>query len=76
MARKKRRNSPGPYLLQLEVIRDKIIDPARFPYNLPAIRGLTTLPLHPKVTFLVGENGAGKSTLLEAIAVACGRTPS
>jgi predicted ATPase len=61
--------------LHLELLRDRIPDPNRFPYNLPAVRGLTTLPFHPKVTFLVGENGSGKSTLLEAIAVACGLNP-
>jgi predicted ATPase len=59
----------------LDLLRDRIPDPNRFPYNLPAVRGLTTLPFHPKVTFLVGENGSGKSTLLEAIAVACGLNP-
>ncbi|MEM0969403.1 MAG: AAA family ATPase, partial [Verrucomicrobiota bacterium] len=39
------------------------------PFSIAAVRALakTPLPLHPKVTFLVGENGAGKSTLLEAI---------
>ena len=30
------------------------------------------LPLHPSVTFFVGENGTGRSTLPEAIAVASG----
>lgn len=74
MARK-RSSRPGPYLMHLELVRDRIPDPDRFPYNLPAVRGLTTLAFHPKVTFLVGENGSGKSTLLEAIAVACGLNP-
>ena len=74
MARK-RKSKPGPYLLHLELLRDRIPDGSRFPYNLPAVRGLTTLPFHPKVTFLVGENGSGKSTLLEAIAVACELNP-
>jgi predicted ATPase len=69
---RKRRSTPGPYLLHLELLRDRIPDLNRFPYNLPAVRGLTTLPFHPKVTFLVGENGSGKSTLLEAIAVLVG----
>jgi predicted ATPase len=72
---RKRRSTPGPYLLQLELLRDRIPDPNRFPYNLPAVRGLATLPFHPKVTFLVGENGSGKSTLLETIAVECGLNP-
>jgi len=70
MARKKRPDNPGPYLLHLELLRDRIPDAGKFPYTLPAIRALTTLPFHPKVTFLVGENGSGKSTLLEAVAVA------
>ncbi len=74
MARK-RKSTPGPYLLYLEVLRGRIPDVSRFPYNLPAFRALTTLPFHPKVTFLVGENGSGKSTLLEAVAVECGLNP-
>ena len=74
MARRQTSN-PGPYLMHLELLRDRIPDATRFPYNLPAVRGLTKLVFHPKVTFLVGENGSGKSTLLEAIAVACGLNP-
>lgn len=74
MARK-RRSHPGPYLLHLELLRERIADPNLFPYNLSAIRGLSKLPFHPKVTFLIGENGSGKSTLLEALAVACGLNP-
>jgi predicted ATPase len=72
---RKRKSTPGPYLLSLEILRDRIPDPTRFPYNLPAVRGLSTLSFHPKVTFLVGENGSGKSTMLEAVAVACGLNP-
>jgi predicted ATPase len=44
-----------------------------YPWTLPAIVPLSSgLPLHPSVTYLIGENGSGKSTLLEAIAVAAG----
>ena len=44
-----------------------------YPWTLPAILPLAAgLPLHPSVTYLIGENGSGKSTLLEAIAVAAG----
>ena len=43
-----------------------------YPFNIPAFRHLKNLPLHPCVTFLVGENGSGKSTLVEAVAVKLG----
>ena len=45
-----------------------------YPWDLPVVAALHDgeLPLHPGVTYLVGENGSGKSTLLEAIAVAAG----
>jgi len=41
-----------------------------YPFEIPSIRSLlhSSLELHPKVTFLVGENGSGKSTLLEGMA--------
>ena len=74
MARK-RTTTRGPFLLYLELLRDRIADPSRYPFALPALRCLETLGFHPKVTFLVGENGSGKSTLLEAIAVAWGLNP-
>ena len=67
-----RKTTPGPYLSSLELLRERVPDLDKFPYHLPAFRGLTTLEFHRSVTFLVGENGSGKSTLMEAIAVACG----
>jgi predicted ATPase len=73
--RRKRKSSPGPYLRHLDVLRDRIADASRFPFNLPAIRGLTRLQFHPNVTYLIGENGSGKSTILEAIAVESGLNP-
>ena len=72
---KKQKSTPGPYLLHLELMRERIPDAGRFPYTLPAVRNLTRLAFHPKVTFLIGENGSGKSTLIEAVAVACGLNP-
>lgn len=72
---KRPRSDPGPYLLRLQLLRDRIPAADRFPYTLPAVRHLGTLAFHPKVTFFVGENGSGKSTLLEAIAVGCGLNP-
>jgi predicted ATPase len=75
MARRKRNSTPGPYLIQAELLRERIADAGAYPFSLPAIRQLTTLPFHPKVTYFVGENGSGKSTLLEAIAAECELNP-
>ena len=71
MGRRKKK-TPGPFLVHAELLRERIPEGNPFPYSLPSIGSLTTLPFHPKVTFFVGENGSGKSTLLEAIAVGCG----
>jgi predicted ATPase len=72
---RKRKTAAGPYLLHLELLRDRVASFDRFPYCLPVLRNLDRLAFHPKVTFLVGENGAGKSTLLEALAVSVGLNP-
>jgi predicted ATPase len=63
------------YVSQVRLKVEEIASFDSYPFSLPAVRHLSTLPLHPKVTFLVGENGSGKSTLLEAIAVAFGFNP-
>lgn len=64
--------SAKPYLRSVSIDPRAAIDPDRYPFNIPAVRGLGVLAPHPDVTFFVGENGAGKSTVLEAIAVALG----
>jgi predicted ATPase len=46
-----------------------------YPFDIPAIRTLDRLELHPAVTFFIGENGSGKSTLLEAMARKLGFNP-
>jgi predicted ATPase len=73
--RRKAKSARGPYLIHLELLRDRVPSFDQFPYSLPALRGLQRLPFHPSVTFLVGENGMGKSTLLEALAVSLGLNP-
>ena len=60
------------FLLELRLDREQVPAFDAYPFCLPAVRNLDVLPLHPKVTFIVGENGSGKSTLLEALAVALG----
>ena len=52
--------------------RDTIDAFDRYPFNLPSVRTLERLVLHPKITYFIGENGSGKSTLLEALAVSLG----
>jgi predicted ATPase len=64
--------SRAPYLLEVQLRRERVPSFDEYPFAVPVIRSLHTLALHPAVTFLVGENGSGKSTLLEAIAVAAG----
>jgi predicted ATPase len=63
------------YLRSIELKRENIKSFLRHPFSVPAIKNLTSLEFHPKVTFIVGENGSGKSTILEAIAAAYGFNP-
>ena len=55
--------------------RERVPSFRQYPFDIPALRTLDRLELHPKVTYIVGENGMGKSTLLEALAVAWGFNP-
>ncbi|MEM7735590.1 MAG: AAA family ATPase [Deinococcota bacterium] len=61
-----------PYLQEIGLKTDKINSFDNFPFSLPSIASITSLPFADTVTFFVGENGTGKSTLIEAIAVAMG----
>ena len=47
-------------------------DEHQFPFQMPALRSISTLSFESNVTFLTGENGSGKSTLLESIGLSCG----
>ena len=60
------------YIREVLLNRTEVPSFDAYPFCLPPVGQLDCLPLHPAVTFLVGENGTGKSTLLEAIAVAYG----
>jgi predicted ATPase len=63
------------FIIQLSLKHEKAFDYSKYPFCIPAVKGLKALLLHPNVTFFVGENGSGKSTLLEALAVAYGFNP-
>jgi predicted ATPase len=63
------------YVREVVLLRSEVPSFDRYPFNLPAVRHVDRLSLHPGVTFLIGENGSGKSTLLEAIAVRWGLNP-
>lgn len=63
------------YLREIKLCRERISYFSEYPYCLPAIKKLSSLKFHPKVTYIIGENGTGKSTLLESIAIAYGFNP-
>lgn len=63
------------YVSRFSLKTELIESTERYPFNLPALRNLDYVELHPKLTFFVGENGSGKSTLLEALAVSLGFNP-
>jgi len=63
------------FISEVKVNKNAAIDDSVYPFSLPAVKNLRSLPLKSNVTFLVGENGTGKSTLLEAIAVSYGFNP-
>jgi predicted ATPase len=61
-----------PYLREIQLLHNAVPSYEEYPFNIPAIKSLSSLHFHPDVTFIVGENGSGKSTLIEAIALGLG----
>lgn len=61
-----------PYLREVVLKRETILDVSVYPFNIPALRELDRMEFHADVTFIIGENGSGKSTLIEAIAMKLG----
>lgn len=61
-----------PHAVYLLLDRSRATLDSQYAAELPSIKSLNRLELHPRVTFFIGENGSGKSTLLEAMAVADG----
>ena len=64
----------APFLQNVRTLPEKI-DPATYPFTIPAFSHGIDLTVTSPVTFFVGENGSGKSTLLEALAEGCGFNP-
>src|ERR1700683_1938982 len=62
-------------LQKITLLRERVQDWERYPFSVPAIRGLEELDIRSRVCFFAGENGTGKSTLLEALAVHYGFGP-
>lgn len=71
-----RRGAPaGGFLRAGEIRREAIASADVYPFDLPALRGLTRVELAAGATLFIGENGSGKSTLLEALVLAAGFNP-
>jgi predicted ATPase len=68
-------SSSTQYIRSIKLNRKNINSFDEYPFNLPAVRNLSELSFHPRVTFIVGENGTGKSTILEAVSIAYGFNP-
>ena len=64
-----------PYLREISLKRDKILNYEEYPFNIPAVKEFYRLEFDPDVTFFIGENGTGKSTIVEAIALVMGFGP-
>lgn len=65
----------GGYIREIALLRDRVESFDEYPFSIPAVRHMGTLPLDEGVTIFVGENGSGKSTLIEAIAIRAGLNP-
>lgn len=63
------------YLYEVKLKREEVPSFDIYPFSLDAVKNVSSIELHPNVTFFIGENGSGKSTLMEAIAVSWGFNP-
>jgi predicted ATPase len=70
--RKRTINMPAPYLRQVWLDPERIVDRAAYPFCLPFLKDEFELSFDRPITIIAGENGTGKSTLLEGIAVLAG----
>jgi len=45
-----------PYLREIQLMRNAVPSYDAYPFDIPAIRSLSSLQFHANVTFIVGEN--------------------
>ena len=57
------------FIKEVKLERERVPDFGKYPFDIPVISQLESIPFTKPITFLVGENGSGKSTLIEALAV-------
>lgn len=57
-----------PYLQEIGLKDGSIDSFDHYPFNIPAIKNMSSIKFHADVTFIVGENGSGKSTFIESLA--------
>jgi predicted ATPase len=65
----------APFVISLRIRPRRMQEEPDYTDQIPSLRELGRIALHPRVTFLIGENGSGKSTLVEALAVASKLNP-
>lgn len=63
---------PAPYLRRVWLDRERIEDPAAYPFCIPLFKDGFEIDFKDPITILVGENGVGKSTVIEGIAALAG----
>lgn len=51
------------FIIEVKLKRAQVPSFEEYPFCLDAVRNLSTLKLHNKVTYIIGENGSGKSTI-------------
>ena len=61
------------YIQEIRINWDEI-SPRSYLQNIPALRGMVTLPFTNNVTFFVGENGTGKSPFWKQLLLAMAST--
>jgi predicted ATPase len=46
-----------PFLMNVMLLREKVPSWDEYPFNLPVVKNLETVTLHPNVTFVIARTG-------------------